>query len=162
MEKSGNEIGPFRAIEESIVAHLTLSKARSDIYAWYSLVGAAGTAFGAMGCGWTVHILTETLKWSLPEAHRSIFIGYSILGALKLALVLSLSKAVEADEKHKSPATTEETAPLLAQANTSETPEPKAKSWSLVPKIAKKSLPVIIPLCLLFALDAFASGLCNM
>ncbi len=39
---SGNEIGPFRAVEENVVAHLTTSATRSDIYAWYTLLGNAG------------------------------------------------------------------------------------------------------------------------
>ncbi|CAM1502759.1 Fc.00g075350.m01.CDS01 [Cosmosporella sp. VM-42] len=159
---SGNEIGPFRAIEESIVAQLTLSASRSDIYAWYSLVGAAGTAFGAMGCGWTVHFLTENFGWNLPDAYRGIFYGYSALGALKLMLVLSLSHAVEAEGKHKPPTETGETAPLLAQTPALEQTEAKPKSWNILPDIDKKSLPVIIPLCFLFSLDAFASGIATM
>lgn len=161
---SSNDIGPFRAIEESIVAQLTLSTSRSDIYAWYSLVGAAGTAVGAMTCGWTIHFLTENLSWERPDAHRSIFVGYSILGAMKLVLVLSLSRAVEVDEKHTPVpvAATGETAPLLAERSEPEQPKPKSRSWTLLPGIARESLPVIIPLCLLFSLDAFASGQANM
>jgi len=43
---SGNEIGPFRALEESTLAHLTSAEQRSDIFAWYALVGTAGTSLG--------------------------------------------------------------------------------------------------------------------
>ncbi|KAF7593025.1 hypothetical protein BBP40_012112 [Aspergillus hancockii] len=39
---SGNEIGPFRAVEESTLAHLTPHESLSDIFAWYSLIGTAG------------------------------------------------------------------------------------------------------------------------
>ncbi len=39
---SGNEIGPFRAVEESILAQLTDKEKRSDIFAWsHSLVRPA-------------------------------------------------------------------------------------------------------------------------
>lgn len=82
---------------------------------------------------------------------------------MKFLLVMSLSKAVEVDEKHKpAPAATGETAPLLGERSEAEQPKPKARSWNLLPGIARESLPVIIPLCLLFSLDAFASGQANM
>ena len=41
---SGNEIGPFRAVEESTLAHLTPHEHLRDIFAWYSLIGTAGAA----------------------------------------------------------------------------------------------------------------------
>ncbi|EFY93794.1 MFS transporter [Metarhizium acridum CQMa 102] len=71
---SGNEIGPFRAVEESIVAHLTTHEQRSDVYAWYSLLGTAGTAFGIMACGWAAHALVRA-GWELGEAYRLVFWG---------------------------------------------------------------------------------------
>lgn len=43
---SGNEIGPFRAVEESTLAQLIEASARSDIFAWYVVIGTLGTAFG--------------------------------------------------------------------------------------------------------------------
>ena len=43
---SGNEIGPFRAVEESTLAQLSEASTRSDIFAWYVVVGTLGTAFG--------------------------------------------------------------------------------------------------------------------
>ena len=115
-----------------------------------------------MGCGWTVHFLTESFGWSLPDAYRGIFYGYSALGALKFILVMFLGRAVEVDEKHLLPAETGETSPLLAQAPAPEQPKAKPKLWNILPDIDKKSLPVIIPLCLLFSLDAFASGVATM
>ena len=59
---SGNEIGPFRAIEESILAQLTNSKARSDIYAWYNLIG---------NLGWTPFLLLGLpIDWSCRPSIR--------------------------------------------------------------------------------------------
>ncbi|OAQ65835.1 MFS general substrate transporter [Pochonia chlamydosporia 170] len=144
---SGNEIGPFRAVEESIVAHLTTPEARSDVYAWYSLLGTAGTAFGMMVCGWVTHVLVKG-GWEIEEAYRVIFWGYAVLGALKLLFTLGLSRAVEAEEVDV------ETEPLLNR-------ETQVKrSWrSLVPHVSAESRAIAVTLCLLFALDAFASGL---
>ncbi|KID61561.1 MFS transporter, partial [Metarhizium hybridum] len=156
---SGNEIGPFRAVEESIVAHLTAREERSDVYAWYSLLGTAGTAFGIVSCGWATHALVRA-GWDTGEAYRLVFWGYAGLGAVKLLLTLGLSRAVEADGKTATegrPSGTE-TEPLLAAA-AGEAP-PQRRSWrSLMPHVTAESRAIAATLCLLFGLDAFASGL---
>lgn len=144
---SGNEIGPFRAVEESIVAHLTTPEARSDVYAWYSLLGTAGTAFGMMVCGWVTHVLVKG-GWEIEEAYRVVFWGYAVLGALKLLFTLGLSRAVEAEEVDV------ETEPLLNRET-----QVKRRWRSLVPHVSAESRAIAVTLCLLFALDAFASGL---
>lgn len=158
---SGNEIGPFRAVEESIVAHLTTPSNRSDIYAWYSLVGAAGTAFGVMTCGWVLQHLTDDLGWRIEKAYRAVFLAYAALGLVKLLLTLCLSSAVEADKKPQKPNRDAESAPLLDDGPITEPEQskPKATLRSVLPDISRSSLPVIIPLCLLFMMDSFASGL---
>ena len=43
---SGNEIGPFKAVEESTIAQLSDASVRSDIFAWYVVTGTLGTSFG--------------------------------------------------------------------------------------------------------------------
>ena len=48
---SGNEIGPFRAVEESTIAHLTHADHRAHVFAWYTLIGTTGMASGLMVCG---------------------------------------------------------------------------------------------------------------
>lgn len=164
---SGNEIGPFRAIEESVVAHLTVSSHRSDIYAWYNLIATAGVAFGMMTCGWTVNHLTADLKWEIVDAYRIVFMGYAAMGALKFAIILCLSKGVEVDlpEQLSPPAeqTTSEVTPLLGEDVTppsTKLPPPKRRSLaSLLPEISHESRGIMVSLCLLFALDSFASGL---
>ena len=45
---SGNEIGPFRAVEESTIAQLTEAETRSDVFAWYVVFGTLGTAGGSL------------------------------------------------------------------------------------------------------------------
>ncbi|KAI2784287.1 MFS general substrate transporter [Daldinia loculata] len=156
---SGNEIGPFRAIEESIVAQLTDPKKRSDIYAWYSLLGLVGAACGCMACGWTLQHLTETLGWDFVRAYRAIYFGYAALGLLKLTLTLLLSHAVESEKKQaQNRARNDETRPLLESSVEANTP-PKRGLRALFPDISKESVPVVVTLCLLFALDSFGSGL---
>ncbi|KAI1644171.1 MFS general substrate transporter [Daldinia loculata] len=156
---SGNEIGPFRAIEESIVAQLTDPKKRSDIYAWYSLLGLVGAACGCMACGWILQHLTETLGWDFVRAYRAIYFGYAALGLLKLTLTLLLSHTVESEKKQaQNRARNDETRPLLESGVEANIP-PKRGLRALFPDISKESVPVVVTLCLLFALDSFGSGL---
>ncbi|VUC29329.1 unnamed protein product [Clonostachys rosea] len=153
---SGNEIGPFRAVEESIIAHLNTSTHLSDIYAWYSLSGTAGTAFGIMTCGWAIHHLHQVLSKPLLEAYRLVFLAYSAMGVVKFLLVLLLSRAVEAEVEVEDRAQSE-TAPLLRERE--EHTKPVQTRRGLLPNVSRESIPVVISLCILFALDAFASGL---
>lgn len=162
---SGNEIGPFRAIEESVVAHLTASSNRSDIYAWYNLIATAGVAFGMMTCGWTVHHFTTDSNWPIVDAYRFVFMGYAAMGALKLAIILFLSREIEIEKpKQTSPPAEEpsETAPLLGDISppVAKPASPRRRGLaSLLPEISRESRGMMVSLCLLFALDSFASGL---
>ncbi|KAI0382140.1 MFS general substrate transporter [Hypomontagnella monticulosa] len=156
---SGNEIGPFRAIEESIAAQLTDPKNRSDIYAWYNLLGLVGTACGCMACGWILQHFTETLQWDMIRAYRAMYFGYAIIGLLKLTLSLLLSHSVESEKKlQESRPRDGERRPLLEGSTEINSP-PKGRLRALFPDISKESVPVVITLCLLFALDSFGSGL---
>ncbi|KAI0438394.1 major facilitator superfamily domain-containing protein [Xylaria telfairii] len=165
---NGNEIGPFRAIEESIVAQLTASENRSDIYAWYSLFGLAGAAFGFMICGWVLQLFTEVLHWDLLYSYRLIYVIYAAIGLLKLFLTLSLSHSVEAEKKQQQNKQTssrrDETTPLLAEeGSNNEQAEPtvikhKKGLRALLPDISKDSISVVTILCFLFGLDAFGTG----
>ncbi|KAK7750746.1 hypothetical protein SLS62_007297 [Diatrype stigma] len=159
---SGNEIGPFKAIEESIIAHLTEPQNRGDIYAWYGLLGFAGSAVGMAGCGWVVHHLTQVRQWDVIPSYRAIYLGYAAMGVLKLTLSLLLSRSVELERKQRRATQTPgngETTPLL-DSRVEEAPKKGLRS--LLPDISKDSVAVVINLCLLFAVDSFASGLTPM
>jgi MFS family permease len=156
---SGNEIGPFRAIEESTIAQLTPAANRSDIYAWYSLIGTAGAACGMLVTGWLLHYMRYQLSWNEVETYRAVFWGYAAFGIIKFLLALALSQKCEVERK-VTPATDPETAPLLG--NDAEDVEPKKSKRSWLPGISADSRVVVFNLCILFALDAFASGLAPM
>ncbi|KAF5024387.1 hypothetical protein F66182_3473 [Fusarium sp. NRRL 66182] len=162
----GNEIGPFRGVEESTIAHLTDSDSRGDIYAWYSLFGTAGGAFGILTCGWVTHHLRADSEMNVVEVYRRVFYGYSVIAGLKLMLAITLSAAVEVHDTSEpellaSTADNDEEAPLLSGPDQGETESghrdsPKKR---LRARIARESVPVVATLCTLFALDSFASGL---
>lgn len=158
---SGNEIGPFRAIEESTLAQLTPAAKRGDIYAWYSLTGKAGVASGMVTTGWLIRYMLDVLGWERIVVYRAVFWGYAMAGVIKLLLAVALSKACEAEKKQPAPLPDPETAPLLGDGAVILEPK-KSAIRSLLPEISPESRIVVFNLCLLFALDAFASGLASM
>lgn len=107
--------------------------------------------------GWLIHYMRHQLHWTEVETYRAVFWGYAAFGLIKLVLALALSKKCEV-EKKVVPAADPETAPLLG--NGAEDLEPKkSKFRSWLPEISAESRIVVFNLCVLFALDAFASGL---
>ncbi|PYH88491.1 MFS transporter [Aspergillus ellipticus CBS 707.79] len=171
---SGNEIGPFRAVEESTLAHLTPHELLSDIFAWYSLIGNAGTALGMMTGGWAINLLQVIWGWPYISACKILFFAYAAIGAIKFLLSIALSSAVEAKAEkkrtRKSPTRASqqtgegETQPLLGgpvRNSTSQDQDPQKRSFlSFVGDAELVSL--VIRLAILFGLDSFASGLASL
>jgi MFS family permease len=183
---SGNEIGPFRAVEESIIAQLTDNEKRSDIFAWYTLFGTAGAAVGTVTCGWTVQALQSRLEWTQSSAYRAVFTLYAGVGIVKCLLVLLLSPKVELQStgtRYEEVGLELEDEGLLSedeQENGRSTPTQSANSKplpalepalpqprksvlrqlrSLLPYISPLSRSILYRLLLLFTLDSFASGM---
>lgn len=166
---SGNEIGPFRAVEESTIAHLTPHAVLSDIFAWYSLIGTAGTALGMMVCGWIINLLRMTKGWDFVPACRVIFFVYAAVGAIKFLLTIGLSSKVEAaskqqKQKQQKQQQSSETEPLLANGHGEEetSPKPTHRKIPFLPALEIELMGLVLNLCLLFALDSFASGLASL
>jgi len=173
MIPSGNEIGPFRAIEESTIAQLTPTALRSDVFAWYTLLGTAGTAFGTIVCGWLVQKLLSFKSWTDASAYRSIFWIYALLGLVKLGLSLMLSEACEPEPKKEERQDPLELGSVEAEgllsnddeddvATKSKPPRnvpPRRMKNSIWPEISAASRGILLRLCMLFAVDSLASGL---
>ncbi|KIX10212.1 uncharacterized protein Z518_01293 [Rhinocladiella mackenziei CBS 650.93] len=169
---SGNEIGPFKAIEESTISHLTPSAERSNVLAWYIIAGLGGAASGTITFGWVVQQLQVKYSWSPLESYRIVFWAYAAFGLVKFVLALMLGSECElAPETSTRPDThseisVSETSALLPQGEDS-TPKvavqgQPVKSWSpktLLPGLSKETRGVILKLCFLFGLDSLASGL---
>lgn len=159
---SGNEIGPFRAVEESTLAHLTPHEKLPDVFAWYSLVGTAGTALGQLICGWTISSLQDLHGWAFIPSCRIIFFVYAGVGVIKLILTLALTRKVETAKKQQQQQQQQngETRPLLADtAPVEDEPAPKQ---SLFASIEKDLWSLVIRLFILFGIDSFASGLASL
>ncbi|VVT45680.1 uncharacterized protein SAPINGB_P000837 [Magnusiomyces paraingens] len=161
---SGADIGPFKAIEESTLAHLVPKEHRNEIYAWYSFSATLATAFGNFSSGAFVNYLTSShLDLSLLSAYKLIFVLFAFCGALKLVFSLLLSNNIETEEyltlKQEESQNARETLPLLnEEIPQSETSFP-SKKFSLLPNLSSESTAIVIKLSLLFALDSFASSL---
>ncbi|KAL8900090.1 MAG: hypothetical protein Q9207_005858 [Kuettlingeria erythrocarpa] len=176
---SGNEIGPFKAIEESTLSQLSPAAIRSDIFAWYTLLGNAGTACGIVVCGWLVEWLQTLDGWSSTRAYRIIFAIYAFLGIVKLALSLLLSEMCEPQvEKQEYQQVTElddvEIESLLLSEDNDEpdrsSPKPDSKpsspprppkKFSILPTISPLSRTILLKLCLLFAFDSLGGGMAS-
>jgi hypothetical protein len=160
---SGREIGPFSAIEESTIAQLTPAPIRSDIFAWYTVIGAAGSSCGKLATGWAVQHLQTLEGWDPIRSYRAVFLAYAGLGFVNVMLACFLSSKVEA-EKHANLENDREedtvTEPLLNGNESIAKGESAAvERKALLPKISKESQAVVFKLCLLFAVDSLASGL---
>ncbi|KAK7452280.1 major facilitator superfamily transporter [Colletotrichum acutatum] len=173
---SGNEIGPFRAVEESILAQLTQKERRSDIFAWYTLFGSAGAALGTLTCGWVVQALEGNDSWTQNEAYRVVFLIYAAIGLVKLMLIFALTSGVEAPPTETDDSTSRsntETQPLLGdnldsgqsqsrQSNgQSRRPTIMQRTKALLPYISPMSRSILFRLLILFCLDSFASGMAS-
>nr|OQO25337.1 hypothetical protein B0A51_06699 [Rachicladosporium sp. CCFEE 5018] len=156
---SGNEIGPFRAVEESTLAHLTDAKTRSDVFAFYVVVGTLGAAAGSLTCGWLTQSLISA-GWTEVSSYRVVFWVYAIAGLTKAGITLLLSEACEAPKPTAVSADggDEQQAFLPTQPTTPATPPPK-KSTSLLAQISPSSRLILLKLCGLFFFDSLASGM---
>ena len=107
--------------------------------------------------GWVIYYMRHQLEWTEVETYRAVFWGYAVFGLIKFCLALALSKKCEIEKKIV-PAANPETAPLLGDgAEDLEPKKSKLRSW--LPNISAESRVVVVNLAVLFALDAFASGL---
>ena len=92
---SGNEVGPFMAIELSAISQVSRENDRTKLMAWYNLVGSFATAAGALFCGACITYLTDYLAMSVLGAYRTILIIYTICQVVKLYCFTLLTDDVE-------------------------------------------------------------------
>jgi len=79
---SGNEVGPFLAIEQVALAQTAPAEERTSLFAWYNLTGSFATALGALAAG-------------AFTSYRNVVIGYGLLGLAMAVVFARLSPNVE-------------------------------------------------------------------
>jgi hypothetical protein len=103
--------------------------------------------------------MSHTKGWDIIKTYKTLFYGYAILGLIKLLLALCLGGVIEVQkEQPVTPIQNPETAPLLGSGAEDVVPK-KNFIRSKLPAISKESRVIVVNLCILFALDSFASGL---
>jgi MFS family permease len=132
---SGHEVGPFLSIEQAALSQVVPARARTDVFAWYTLAGSMATALGALAAGF----LTGALEHRLTpvESYRSVVLVYAGVGALLCALFLRTSAAIEA--------------PPSVRAETPRSPLARLSGLH-------ESQGIVLRLSALFALDSFGGG----
>jgi len=78
---SGQEVGPFLPIEQAALSHVVTDRTRTDVFAWYTLVGSMATAVGALAAGTVTRTLQST-GWDTVGSYRTVVLKLSSLFAL--------------------------------------------------------------------------------
>jgi len=133
---SGNEVGPFLSIEQAALAHVVTDRTRTEVLAWYTLVGSFATAFGSLAAGMAIGGLRDAAM-SPAGRYRAVVILYAAFGAALALLFAGLSPAAEPSRS--------------AETNIGR------KTFARLTGL-DRSRQVVAKLSALFALDAFAGG----
>jgi MFS family permease len=136
---SGNEVGPFLAIEQAALTQTLPVKSRTQVFAWYSLVGSLATALGSL-CGGALAQSFRQVTGRALDGYRAVIVLYASLGMALLILFARLSPATEIEKSSASSA-------LAA--------EPRSTGMLGL----RRSRGFVIKLSGLFMIDAFAGGL---
>ena len=132
---TGNEVGPFLAVEQAALSQATPDARRTPTFAWYNLAGYVATAVGALAAGFLTQALLAVGLVAV-DADRVIVVGYAVVGVLMAAVFWRVGAAVEV------PA-----AELSADDGI-------ARRLGL----GARSRGIVARLSLLFSLDAFGGG----
>jgi len=165
---SGGEIGPFMAVEQAVLTdalaagraargEARMSKAEESaavavVIGWYTALGYAAQAAGALASGVAVHYLPAALGWAPLQAYAAVFYAYGAVGGALALLYATLTPACEA-------------AAAAPAAPAADAP-PAVCPPALAPYLPGVNLglrraasrAVVARLSVLFALDAFAGA----
>jgi MFS family permease len=172
---TGSDFGPFRAIEESTLSHLTTPETRADVLAWYVTTASLGSAIGTEVAGRIVEFLQHRDGWTTVDAYHQVFSVYTAMGLFNIVLTLLLSRDCEL---HKQSTETEESEVLLDEMDTNDSTSPRndhpnsprsrpvvveepqnLKSKSIFAQISRKTLLVMVKLWFLLCVDSLADGM---
>jgi MFS family permease len=128
---SGNEVGPFLAVEQVALAQAAHGRDRTSLFAWYNLAGSFATAAGSLAGGFLAGLLMSH-GFGAVTSYRSAIIAYAVLGGILAIVFARVSSAIEGERSSK---------PVRSLFRVSQ------------------SRSVVTRLSALFAIDAFAGGM---
>lgn len=132
LSPSDKEVGPFLSIEQAALSQEIADEDRTNVFAWYNLVGSLAAALGALASGFACGQFIQLGKTG-ADIYRPVVLAYGVVG-LGLALAFTqLSRQAE------SPVTNDQEKPA---------------TWLGL----HGSQGVVLRLSALFALDAFGGG----
>jgi predicted MFS family arabinose efflux permease len=131
---TGNEVGPFLAVEQASLTQIVPDRRRTATFAWYNLAGYVATATGALAAGLLGQALISA-GWRDVDAYRAVVIGYAAIGLVMAILGRRLGPTIEVPQAEAAP------------------DDGIAKRLGL-----GRSRSVVLRLSALFSLDAFAGG----
>jgi MFS family permease len=130
---TGNEVGPFLAVEQAALSQTTPDARRTPTFAWYNLAGYIATAVGALAAG----LLSQGLQmigFAPVDSYRAIVVGYALVGLVMAAIFWRVGPEVE-------------------------TPVPPAQDGiARHLGLGPRSRGIVARLSLLFSIDAFGGG----
>jgi predicted MFS family arabinose efflux permease len=130
---SGNEVGPFLAVEQASLSQLVEPARRTHLFTRYQLAGSVATAFGALAAGAVVQLAAGRVV-EPADAYRAVIVGYALVGVALAVVFWRVSPAVEVPP--------------------AEVVDPTIRTRLGL----HQSQGVVMRLSALFALDAFAGG----
>ena len=132
---TGNEVGPFLAVEQASLSEVVPGRRRTATFAWYNLAGYLATATGALVAGLLGQALIGA-GWPEVDAYRAVVVGYAAIGLLMAVLAIRLGEDVE-----------------VAPTKAADADDGIARRLGL-----GRSRSIILRLSALFSIDAFAGG----
>jgi MFS family permease len=128
---SGNEVGPFLAVEQAALSQTIPDSSRTRVFAWFNLTGSFATAAGALAGGGLAGVLIGAGR--LPaDAYRGVILVYAAVAFLLALVFARVSPAIEA---------------------------PAPPETSIARRLGlHRSQRTVAKLSALFALDAFGGG----
>jgi MFS family permease len=91
---SGNEVGPFLAVEQASLSQIVAATSRTSLLARYQLVGSFSTAVGALAGGGIAQLAIQDGA-SPADAYRFVIVGYAFAGIALALLFTRVSARVE-------------------------------------------------------------------
>jgi MFS family permease len=133
LSPTGNEVGPFLAVEQSALSQAVGDERRTATFAWYNVAGYVATATGALGAGLLSGSLIRS-GMAPADAYRAIVVGYALVGLAMAVLFARVGPRIEAPPREWRPGEIRRRLGL------------------------GRSRQVVFRLSALFSLDAFAGG----
>ncbi|KAF7552671.1 hypothetical protein G7Z17_g4176 [Cylindrodendrum hubeiense] len=169
---SGGDFGPFRAIEESMLSHITTPKTRADVLSWYVTSSSLGSAVGTELAGRYVEAMKSREGWTMLRAYHATFWIYIVTGILNMILAFCMSSKCEVE---KTVSETDESARgLLDESHQGDedldnanpqpvsTPPTEPNSKSRFSQISSGTRSVMYKLWFLLAVDSLADGMVSV